>query len=115
MFVMYIAETICLSKKAVEEEKGEEGGELENEEEMEEVKEGGVSGRGLGIRDKWMSSHEISPLAIHLITNTAVRPLHVSDIGATCQCYIPVCSYYMEHVSAMNLFSTSNVFSLRRD
>ena len=47
---------------------------MENEEDMEEVKEGGISGRGQGIRDKWMSSHEITPLAMHLLSNTRVRP-----------------------------------------
>ena len=69
-----------MTKKQVEGEKGGEGGgekcdSGEVEEEMEEVKEGGAGWRGSGIRDKWMSSHEIAPLASHLLSSGGVSSL----------------------------------------
>ncbi|CAI8030749.1 Exportin-5 [Geodia barretti] len=69
-----LIEAVCMTKKQVEGEKGGEGGgekcdSGEVEEEMEEVKEGGAGWRGSGIRDKWMSSHEIAPLASHLLSS----------------------------------------------
>ena len=68
---------------ARKQEEGEKGGERERcedrevEEEMEEAKEGVSGGRGTGVRDKWMSSHEITPLATQLLSSGGVRPLHV--------------------------------------
>ena len=46
-----------------------EGGDME---EMEEVREGVAGGPGLGIRDKWMSSHEMTPLAMELLSSGGV-------------------------------------------
>ena len=74
-----------MTKKQVEEEKGGEGGgekcdSGEVEEEMEEVKEGGAGWRGSGIRDKWMSSHEISPLASHLLSSGGVSSLSLASL-----------------------------------
>ena len=59
-------------RKQGEEEKG---GEVE--EEMEEEKEGGASRRGASIRDKWMSSHEVTPLANHILSSGGVCPLFI--------------------------------------
>ena len=74
-----------MTKKQVEEEKGGEGGgekcdSGEVEEEMEEVKEGGAGWRGSGIRDKWMSSHEIAPLASHLLSSGGVSSLSLASL-----------------------------------
>lgn len=75
-------EVVCMAKKEKEDDGGEvvvksevvgvgEGG---MEEEMEGVKaEGSAStGRALNIRDKWMLTHEITPLANELLNNGGV-------------------------------------------
>ena len=83
-FSMHVCnvESVCMTKRKGEGEKGgEEGGrggegeraeETELDEEMVEVRGGVAGGQGLGIRDKWMSSHEITPLAIQLLSSSGV-------------------------------------------
>ena len=73
------AETVCMLIKEKEEdlEKEErgEGGEGERDEDMEDVREGSAGGHGCNIRDKWMLSHDITPLAMELLTSRGVSDL----------------------------------------
>ena len=70
------AETVCLLKKEKEEDLEKEGrgegGEGERDEYMEDVREGSAGGHGCNIRDKWMLSHDITPLAMELLTSRGV-------------------------------------------
>ena len=64
-----------LKKEKVEDaERGGGGGEGEGErdEDMEDVREGSAGGQGLNIRDKWMLTHTISPLAMELLNSKGV-------------------------------------------
>ena len=67
---------MCILKKEKEEdwerEAGGGGGEVDRDEEMEDVRDGSARGRGFAIRDKWMLSHDITPLAMELLTSREV-------------------------------------------
>ena len=61
----------------LEREGGGEGGEGERDEDMEDVREGTAGGYGCNIRDRWMLSHDITPLAMELL---ALRGVSVVDM-----------------------------------
>ena len=66
---LHVSETICMVKKGKGE--GAEMGDGEDEE-MEEVKQGPLAGRGPTVQDRWMLTHEITPLATELLQNRGV-------------------------------------------
>lgn len=71
------AETVCMAKKEKAEEKEKEAGEGgggERDEEMEDVRDSsaGGGGGGFAIRDRWMLSHNITPLAMDILTSKGV-------------------------------------------
>lgn len=66
------AETVCMAKKEKAEEKEKGGGDGERDEEMEDVRDSSAGGGGFTIRDRWMLCHDITPLAMDVLTSKGV-------------------------------------------
>lgn len=83
-----------MAKKEKAEEKEKEGGDGgggERDEEMEDVRDSSAGGGGgFAIRDKWMLCHDITPLAMDILTSKGVSVCFLQhqslkiDTPATC-------------------------------
>lgn len=61
-----------MAKKEKAEEKEKGTGDGERDEEMEDVRDSSAGGGGFAIRDRWMLCHDITPLAMDVLTSKGV-------------------------------------------